>query len=101
MLVSDQESAARPAAVSPQREDDAAALQQLSYEEAIQQLEKVVAKLESGDISLDESMALFKRGMSLSEICAGKLSAIEKQITQLLEKAGGELEEKPFGEENE
>jgi exodeoxyribonuclease VII small subunit len=75
-------------------------MQKLSYEEAIQNLEQVVSRLESGEISLDESMALFRRGMALSEICAGKLAAVEKQISQLIEKAGGQLEEKPFGEEN-
>jgi exodeoxyribonuclease VII small subunit len=98
--VSERGDAARPAAAVSGRDEESMAMQQLSYEEAIQELEKVVARLESGEISLDESMALFKRGMSLSEICAGKLSAIEKQITQLLEKSSGELEEKPFGEDN-
>jgi exodeoxyribonuclease VII small subunit len=71
----------------------------LSYEEAMQALEQVVNQLESGEIGLDESMALFRRGMALSEFCAGKLAAVEKQITQLIEKADGQIEEKPFGEE--
>jgi exodeoxyribonuclease VII small subunit len=75
-------------------------LRSLSYEEAIRDLEQVVGKLESGDISLDESMVLFRRGMALSEICAGKLAAIEKQISQLIEKTDGQIEEKAFGEEN-
>jgi exodeoxyribonuclease VII small subunit len=71
----------------------------LTYEEAIINLEQIVGRLESGDISLDESMALFRRGMALSEICAGHLAAIEKQISQLIEKPDGQLEEKPFGED--
>lgn len=71
----------------------------LTYEEAIQTLEQVVARLESGEIGLDESMMLFRQGMALSEICSGKLAAIEKQITQLIEKPDGQIEEKPFGEE--
>jgi exodeoxyribonuclease VII small subunit len=75
-------------------------LKAMTYEEAIQNLEQVVARLESGEISLDESMALFRRGIALSEICAGKLAAIEKQITQLIEKPDGQTEEKPFGEES-
>jgi exodeoxyribonuclease VII small subunit len=98
--MSEREETARPASALPLGDEDQVALLQLSYEEAIQELEKVVARLESGDISLDESMVLFKRGMSLSEICAGKLTAIEKQITQLLERSSGELEEKPFGEDH-
>ena len=71
----------------------------LSYEEAVQMLEQTVARLETGETSLDESMALFRRGMVLSQHCASLLAAIEKQITQLVEKANGQLEEKPFSEE--
>jgi len=74
-------------------------LASLTYEEAIQALEQVVGRLESGEISLDESMALFRQGIALSELCAGKLAAIEKQITQLIEKSDGQIEEKPFGED--
>jgi exodeoxyribonuclease VII small subunit len=75
-------------------------LQKLTYEQAVQSLEQVVSRLEAGENSLDESMALFRRGMALSEICTARLAAIEKQISQLIEKADGQLEEKPFGEEN-
>jgi exodeoxyribonuclease VII small subunit len=74
-------------------------LRNLSYEEAIKALEQVVGRLETGEASLDESMALFRKGMALSEICAAKLAAIEKQITQLIEKPDGQIEEKPFGED--
>ncbi len=74
-------------------------LASLTYEEAIRTLEQVVSRLESGETGLDESMALFRQGMALAQICAGKLAAIEKQITQLIEKPDGQLEEKPFGEE--
>ena len=68
----------------------------LTYEQALTALEAVVAKLESGDVTLDESMQLFRRGTVLSRICAERLAAIERQITQLLEKEDGSLEEKPF-----
>lgn len=80
---------------------DAASLQDMSYEKALTALEQVVSRLESGDITLDESMSLFQKGMALSKICADKLAAIEKQITQLIEKqdGSGQMDEKPFGEE--
>ena len=68
----------------------------MSYETAMKELETVVGRLESGETTLDESLALFRRGMALSEFCAGKLAAIEKQITQLVEKADGQMAEKPF-----
>lgn len=71
----------------------------LTYEAAVQMLEQTVTRLESGDISLEESMALFRQGMALSEICAGKLAEIEKQITQLIEKSDGTIEEKEFAEQ--
>ena len=74
-------------------------LSSLSYEAAVQMLEQTVTRLESGDISLEESMALFRQGMTLSEICAGKLAEIEKQITQLIEKSDGTIEEKEFAEQ--
>jgi exodeoxyribonuclease VII small subunit len=72
-------------------------LADLTYEAALAALESVVARLESGDVTLDESMKLFERGSALAKICAAKLAAIEHQITELLEKADGSVEEKPFG----
>ena len=68
----------------------------LTYEQALAALEAVVAKLESGDVTLDESMQLIRKGTLLSRICADRLAAIERQITQLLEKEDGSVEEKPF-----
>ncbi|HAL74833.1 MAG TPA: exodeoxyribonuclease VII small subunit [Clostridiales bacterium] len=74
-------------------------LSALTYEDAVRQLEQTVGQLESGEITLDESMALFRRGTVLAAVCASKLAEIEKQITQLIEKPDGTLIEKPFGEE--
>jgi exodeoxyribonuclease VII small subunit len=80
-------------------DENLADLRNLSYEEALKELEQTVNSLESGDISLEASMALFRRGMALTEICAGKLREIERQITELIEKSDGGFEEKPFGED--
>jgi len=80
--------------VVPDTQGDSAGL---TYEAALAELEAVVARLESGDVTLDESMKLFERGTALAKICAAKLAAIEHQITQLLEKADGTVEERPFG----
>jgi exodeoxyribonuclease VII small subunit len=76
-------------------------MQNMSYEKALAALEQVVSRLESGDITLDESMSLFQKGMALSKICSDKLASIEKQITQLIEKqdGSGQMDEKPFGED--
>lgn len=85
-----------PEATIPESGQDLAGL---SYEAAMAALEEIVARLESGESTLDESMSLFQKGMALSRICADKLSAIEKQITQLIEKPDGQIEEKPFAED--
>lgn len=80
---------------------DTESLEDMSYEKALAALEQVVSRLESGDITLDESMSLFQKGMALSKICSDKLASIEKQITQLIGKqdGSGQMEEKPFGED--
>lgn len=93
-----------PTAVNPGQEPDTRPAAQpdlasLSYEQAMSLLEKVVSRLESGDISLDESMKLYRQGMDLAQLCAGQLSGIEHQITQLIVRSDGSIEEKTFGEE--
>jgi exodeoxyribonuclease VII small subunit len=75
-------------------------IKDLSYEQALAVLEQVVSRLESGEATLDESMELFRKGTLLSKACSARLEAIEKQITQLIEKADGTIEEKPFGDES-
>ncbi len=70
----------------------------LTYEQAFSQLETIVSRLESGDTTLDESVALFQTGMDLAKTCAGKLAAIEHQISQLLVSDDNTMIEKPFGE---
>jgi exodeoxyribonuclease VII small subunit len=52
----------------------------LSFEEALKQLEQIVARLESGDASLDEAIALYERGDKLRLICAARLDAAQARI---------------------
>jgi exodeoxyribonuclease VII small subunit len=56
----------------------------LSFEEAFAKLEATVTRLESGDLSLEESIALFERGQALAAFCNEKLDASELQVQQLL-----------------
>ncbi|NCA97784.1 MAG: exodeoxyribonuclease VII small subunit [Clostridia bacterium] len=72
----------------------------LSYEQAFSKLELIVSRLESGDATLDESVSLFQEGMGLAKVCAGKLAAIEHQISQLLINEDQTVIEKPFGEQD-
>ncbi|WP_261129669.1 exodeoxyribonuclease VII small subunit [Bacillus sp. Marseille-Q3570] len=64
-----------------------------SFEEAMQELEEIVGKLEEGDVPLEKSIRLFQEGMKLSKLCHDKLQHVEKQMDELL-KENGETE--PF-----
>ena len=55
-----------------------------SFEAALAELEKLVASMESGQLSLEESLAAHKRGLELAQYCQAKLSAAQQQV-QLLE----------------
>ena len=71
-------------------------LEDLSFEEAMENLEKVVNDLETGKLSLDESVKRFEEGMSLSKHCNDILDKAEKQINILVENEKGEIVEEPF-----
>jgi exodeoxyribonuclease VII small subunit len=60
-----------------------------SFEEALRQLESIVAKLESGETKLEESIRLFEEGMRLSGICQRLLDEADRKIETLLRKPGG------------
>ncbi|GEM_PF-1036104 len=68
---------------------------QLSFEEAIKRLEKVVEWLESGSPPLEKSIELFQEGMYLSNHCNNILTSIEKKVEILVEE-NGELTRKPL-----
>ena len=51
-----------------------------SFEEQLAELEKVVDQLERGDLTLEDSVGLFERGMQLSEACKGQLATAESRI---------------------
>ncbi len=55
-----------------------------SFEEQLAELEKVVDQLERGDLTLEDSVGLFERGMQLSESCKGQLASAESRIQVLL-----------------
>ncbi|MGE5663247.1 MAG: exodeoxyribonuclease VII small subunit [Deltaproteobacteria bacterium] len=61
-----------------------------SFEEALRSLEGIVARLESGEANLDESIRLFEEGMKLSGICQKRLDEADQKIETLLRKPGGE-----------
>ena len=73
---------------------------QLSFEEAFQELEDTVHRLEGGGLTLDESIALFERGMKLAEHCGLKLDDAELKVSQLAPSDEGGYETMPFEEED-
>ncbi|MDL1886106.1 exodeoxyribonuclease VII small subunit [Anaerolineae bacterium CFX8] len=61
------------------------AINELSFEAAFEELETIIVRLESGELSLDDSVSLFERGRSLSEHCQALLDKAELRVSQLIE----------------
>ncbi len=68
--------------MSKQQADTAAGLE-LSFEEALVELETIVSRLEAGDLSLEESLALYEQGQRLARYCGGQLEAASLRVEQL------------------
>ncbi|NLX77675.1 MAG: exodeoxyribonuclease VII small subunit [Clostridiaceae bacterium] len=72
----------------------------LSYEEAVKQLEEIVQLLEKGDIPLEKSLELFQKGVALSAYCTKKLDETEKKILKMIDE-NSEYREEPLSLEDE
>lgn len=70
--------------------------EKLSFEKAMSELEKIVEMLEKGDMTLDESIEAFQKGIELSRYCSKRLDEIERKITVLVEDDQGEIKEEPL-----
>jgi exodeoxyribonuclease VII small subunit len=55
----------------------------LSFEQALAELEKIVKRMESGELSLEEALAMHKRGLELARFCQQKLEAAQEQVKVL------------------
>ena len=66
------------------------------FEEALNKLEKIVARLEKGDIPLEESLKLFEEGVRLSRWCSQKLDEAERRVEILVKDKEGTLRAQPF-----
>ena len=71
------------------------------FEKAFQDLEKIVQRLESEELPLDESLRLFEEGIRLSRFCNQKLEEVEKKIELILFDAKGEPRVEPFESEED
>ena len=55
----------------------------LSFEQALAELEKIVKKMESGELSLEDALATHKRGLELARFCQQRLEAAQQQVKVL------------------
>jgi exodeoxyribonuclease VII small subunit len=60
----------------------------MSFEQAMDQLESIVEKLEEGDVPLEEAISFYKEGMELSKLCHDKLKNVEEQLAQIITEDG-------------
>ncbi|MEM9732501.1 MAG: exodeoxyribonuclease VII small subunit [Pseudomonadota bacterium] len=70
-------------------DDEAQDVSKLSFEQALDQLEEIVRKLEQGDVPLDQSIAIYERGEALKKHCAMLLQAAEDKVEKIRVGADG------------
>lgn len=79
-------------------------MDEVPFEEALKQLEVIVSRLERGDLPLEEALSVFEEGVRLTKLCSARLGEAERRVnilTRSVESVSGELEERPFEEEDE
>ncbi|MEO6184953.1 MAG: exodeoxyribonuclease VII small subunit [Steroidobacteraceae bacterium] len=59
------------------------------FEKSLQELEKLIAQLERGDLPLAESLTLFEQGVALTRACHGALAQAQQRVEILLKDGGG------------
>jgi len=67
------------------------ATKEATFEESLERLEEIVEKLESGDLSLDESLKLYEEGVGMAQSCTKRLEQAQKKIETLMRTASGTL----------
>jgi exodeoxyribonuclease VII small subunit len=76
------------------------AIKKLSFEDALEALEEIVTRLESGDIGLEESIEVYTRGTLLKRHCEDKLKTAQAKIEKItLDEAGKPSGRRPFDSE--
>ena len=62
---------------------------EMSYKEASQELERIIRALESGDLELEESLESYTRGVELLKSLRGRLAAVEQKVSVLMKDVDG------------
>ncbi|MEO1107220.1 MAG: exodeoxyribonuclease VII small subunit [Pseudomonadota bacterium] len=65
-------------------------VEQMTFEQAMKELEAVVGQLERGDVALDQSIALYERGAALKKRCEDELKRAEEKVAAITLDAGGQ-----------
>jgi exodeoxyribonuclease VII small subunit len=69
-------------------------IESLSFEDSYARLEQIIQKLEAGELSLEQSVALYEEGIQLAQHCGRKLDDAQLKVTQLLAAAADEIDSK-------
>jgi exodeoxyribonuclease VII small subunit len=72
-----------------------------TFKEAIEELEKITDSLESGELELEKSLALFERGVELIKYCQDKLDGAQAKVELLVDSLEGEVEAAELEEEQD
>lgn len=66
------------------------------FEKSLDELETLVRNLEQGELSLEQSLSAFERGVKLTRACQQALKSAEQRVEQLVQNDDGSLESRPF-----
>ncbi|MGD2278820.1 MAG: exodeoxyribonuclease VII small subunit [Candidatus Omnitrophota bacterium] len=76
-------------------------MKDISFEKALEKLEKIVEDLEAGDLSLDDSLKKYEEGIKLVRVCQQKLGNAKERIELLSKDEKGKFKKKAFREKSE
>ena len=68
----------------------------IKFEEALAELEEQVRLLESGELSLEQSLDVFKYGIELSQVCMGKLDTVKQEVEKIVANSDEEYKLETF-----
>jgi|TARA_B110000977_G_scaffold170046_1_gene220450 exodeoxyribonuclease VII small subunit len=71
-----------------------------NFEASLAELETLVQQMEQGDLTLEDSLAAFERGISLTRGCQMALAQAEQKVNVLMQDAQGRVVEQPFSKES-
>lgn len=72
----------------------------ISFEESLKKLEKIVEELEKGELNLDEALKLYEEGMHFSDQCLEKLNESKQKVEKLTKEGNDKYKTEPFSVNN-